>query len=415
MPSNGVKEQLQLALNEQTPEKILYEIWQTSRSVKVRKAVASNPNAGPWLLRAAARLYLEEVLSNPGFSVLELFDDDPWISKISMAYADPWDFLLKYGSSMYHSRVGTTDYFGWAALLSPKLNASSLEKVIGFMTAAGFKRALRNKSLFSKLAAIYSEADASVDAWPFSLETMISIHREGIIKTEQLFTGLSNYGPGSTSTRKGVYIKYIKSFYANYLLVKSFAEKDFVAKLLAKSLLISRPHVMHWVLNCLSSQEIEEWAGELYCKVLGYMSNYPVKNPSLVQDSIRAVGSIAARYVKKKFFSEDCTSESIRCAYEFLKSHGLESQKFSKFGLILSSRECMAELDKCSVAIKKFFCKAGCLGNWASATGSDVKYKIINEVNWHIYLNEGIQISNLLFDKCSVRKVVSLESDIYVF
>jgi hypothetical protein len=414
VPTSNVKEQLQLALDEQTPDEVLCKIWQTSRSVKVRKAVASNPNASPWLLRSAARLYLEEVLSNPGFSILELFNDDPWILKISTAYANPWDFLIKHGSSLYHTRAGAFDYFGWAALLSPNLCPNSMDKILGVMSAGAFRRALKSKVLFNKLSAIYSKVETSLERWPFSLETMIHMYRERLIGREQLFAGLSNYGPGSTSARKSVFTKYIKSIHSSYLSAETPIEKKLIPKILAKSLLISRSHTIQWLWNCFNASELEQWAGELYCEVLGHMSNYTARTSTLVHDNVRAVGNIVAQHVKMKFFSGDCTAKSITDAYNFLKANNLQSQKFSKFGFVLSSRGSMDELDKCSLEVKKFFCKAGCLGNWASVTSSDVKYKIINDVNEHIYLNEGVQASNLLFNKCSVRKVVSLDSDCHV-
>ena len=267
MSANKVKEQFLLAMDEETPEAKLQEIWKTSKSVRVRKAVASNPNAGPGVLREASRLYLEEVLSNPGFTVLELFDDDPWISKLSMAYSSPWDFLLQYGHAAYYAKASSVgwDHFGWAALLSPELNSPAMEKVLSFMTIGTLRRALKNTSLTRKLTELYDKAEWAKDTWPFSLETMITLHCEKVISTEQLFSGLSNFGPGSVSARKGVYTKYMRWIQESYKDTSNPAKKEFLPKLLAKSVLISRSHVLHWIWEGFSTRELNEWAGELYC------------------------------------------------------------------------------------------------------------------------------------------------------
>jgi hypothetical protein len=165
MSANKVKEQFLLATDEGTPEAKLQEIWKTSKSGRVRKAVASNPNAGPGVLRKASRLYLEEVLSNPGFAVLELFDDDPWISKLSMAYSSPWNFLLQYGQEAYYAKASSSgwDHFGWAALLSPELDPPAMEKVLSFITVGTLRRALKNAGLAQKLTGLYDKAEKSND------------------------------------------------------------------------------------------------------------------------------------------------------------------------------------------------------------------------------------------------------------
>ena len=413
MGTNKVKEQFLLATDEETPEAKLQEIWKTSKSVRVRKAVASNPNAGPGVLKEAARLYLEEVLSNPGFTVLELFDDDPWISKLSMAYSSPWDFLLQYGHRAHYARSSSAgwDHFGWAVLLSRELSPPAMEKALSFMTIGTLRRALKNASLTQKLTGLYDKAERANNTWPFSLETMITLHCEKVISTEQLFRGLSGFGPGSTSARKSVYTKYIKWIQESYRDTSDPAKKEFLPKLLAKSVLISRSHVLHWIWEGFSTRELNEWAGELYCDAYSHMLGY--SGSALIHDNLRGVGRVVGDFVKEKFLDRDGPPKFSE-AYSFIKSKNLQDQKFSKLGIVLTDREWMEKLDKCPDEVKEFFCKSGCLGAWASATGTDIKYKIVDSVNWGIYLREGVGESNLLFNSCSVRKVVSLEAGTYV-
>lgn len=415
MASGNVKEQLKAALDESTSEQELRKIWVSSRSVKVRKAVASNPNAGPKLLKEAARLYLEEVLENPGFSMLELFDDDPWISKVSLAYSDPWDFLIKHVSSAYYVRANNFDYFGWAALLSPKLSASALDRIVTFMTTGGLRRALKTPSTMERVRSLYASADALERVWPFSLETMIVLYKEGAITSLQLFDGMSNFAVGSTSMRKSLFSKYIKDLHQEYMTSRSTAQAEFAPKLIAKSLIIFRSHMMHWLWNCFTNKQLDDWAGELYAKVLRYMISYSKSKSHLVYDNLRTVGSLVAQHLKSNIITDSPTKETLTQAYSFVATNGLQDQKFSKYGFLLHKGSGIAILDECEIQVKEFFCKAGCLGTWASATGSDVKYKIINEVNEHIYSRDGVGHGNLLFDKCSLRKVVSLDDDTYIF
>ena len=113
------KELLEIAQNESTTPEQLSKIWITSKSIKVRKAVASNPNADALTLRAAARLYLEEVLDNPAFEMLKLFDDNEWIQKLGEIYENPERWANGIG---YYSRsTGQLEPFARAALLSPCL------------------------------------------------------------------------------------------------------------------------------------------------------------------------------------------------------------------------------------------------------------------------------------------------------
>lgn len=413
MSPNTVKEHLRLALSEETPEDKLSEIWIASKSVKVRKAIATNPNAGPEVLRQASRLYLEEVLGNPGFSVLGLFDDDPWVSRVSMAYSDPWSFILEHRSKIYYSRSNNNnwEHCAWAGLLSPLLEPASLEAMMSFVPVGIFRRALKSPKLKFRLAELYSAANNSHEVWPFTLETMLVFHQEKVITAEQLFVGLSNFAPGSVSARKRLYLKHIDEITKSYKNTKNFTEKEFLPQLLAKTILVSRGHVVNWIYY--SGTEAEGWVGELYCDVAKHMLGYLAKKPARGRGSnnIRTVGKIAGRFIKDKLTHFPYSAEKISDTYNFIVSKNLSVNQFiSECGVTVTDKLWMYELDKCSLEVKKFFCFSGCVGDWASANEADIKYKIFNEVNEYIYSQEGVGRVNLLFNNCSVRKVVALNS-----
>ena len=96
------KELLEIAQNESTTPEQLSKIWITSKSIKVRKAVASNPNADALTLRAAARLYLEEVLDNPAFEMLRLLMIMSGCKKSEKSTRTPKDGRRGWGITQEH-------------------------------------------------------------------------------------------------------------------------------------------------------------------------------------------------------------------------------------------------------------------------------------------------------------------------
>lgn len=416
MSPSKVKEEYLLATNEETSEEKLYEIWSNSKSIKVRKAVATNPNAGPKVLKAAARLYLEEVLVNPGFTVLELFDDDPWITKLSMAYSDPWAFLFtnNWIHLTYNPGNQGWDHFGWAALLSPKLSPTLMEIVLKTLSVTTLRRALKNRDLASKLEALYDSAEDSDEVWPFSLQSMMVMRRESIISAEKFFRGLSNFAPGSATAQKNSYIKYIRSLHDSYRNAKNLSEKEFVPRLLAKLMLVSKHFTSAWIRKEYNYSDESEWAGELHCDVLRHLLDAPERSKYRAKGAIKASGNVVSHFLHRKLTTSPISSEEITKTYNFIKSLGLHNKNLAEVGLSISKKSWMEELDKCSIEVKEFFCRAGCLGDWVGATGlDDVKYKIISDVNEHIYSKDGVEKSSLLFSSCSIRGVVHITPGFY--
>lgn len=407
-------EQLILAQDEKTPEITLIQLWDTSKSVKVRKAIAKNPNAGPKVLKSAARLYLEEVLENPGFFMLELFDEDTWIKNLSEAYSNPEEFINR----LYHRNAISKHQLGWACLLSPQLTSRAINVITQYIPSTTLKRAIKNKAVLNNVKLLYQNSLTSLEVWPFDLETILVLYRENIISSEDLYHGLSNYGVASTSARRSTFNKFISQLIQKYISTR----EPFIAKLLAKMFLILRHYVLQWLsINDTVTTRLQKTDG-LFAEVLSHMKrSYEVN--SLSKESFNIVGDLVSRQIRFKFFRSvnnkrlddnyHYTPDQITQVYDFMKSYDLVSVPFSSYGLI-HGKSAVAALAVCRDEVKEFFIRSGCVGSWVSALGSDPKYLLVNEVNEAIFLREGIS-NNLLFKSCSLRKVISLDESTHIF
>lgn len=406
-------EQLALAQHEEAPETVLLDLWNTSRSVKVRKAVARNPNAGPQVLRKAARLYLEDVLENPGFSMLELFDEDVWIKSISEAYADPEGFINKSARN-----VASVHQIAWACLLSPRLTSIAIDNVIRYASGATLKRAIKNEVVLNNIRSLYLNSLTSLWVWPFDLETLLILYREDIISSEELYSGLSNYGATSTSAKKSTIKKFTNQVLRKYISTKESS----IAKLLAKFILVVRHYALSWVLKSEVMYSQFHQTGSLFAEVLSYMtSSYGPGFRS--KKNFAVVCDLVSRQIRYKFFgnefgsslnNHEYLSDQINQAYDFIKSHGILSvYPSSGEGLQLGGKSAINALTHCREEVKEFFIKRGCVGSWVSTLSSDPKYILINGVNEAIFLREGIS-DNLLFKCCSLSKIISFNGSTHV-
>ena len=211
-------EQMALAQDESTPESVLLEIWNGTTAVIIRKTIAKNPNAGVDLLKVAARLYMEEVIKNPMFSMLEIFCEDPWIKLISDAYRDPeqipyWINSAVLGLSCQKQLIQDTCY---AAFLSPQLTPCALNLIVrDYAVSNTFRRALKNPEVLNRIKSLFEKSLEAELTWPFCLETVLILHREKVISFEELYIALSNYGVASSSAGKSIVLPFLKT-YSNF-------------------------------------------------------------------------------------------------------------------------------------------------------------------------------------------------------
>lgn len=416
--SKKCAEELLEAQNEETSQERLAELWGTSRSVKVRKAVASNPNASPAVLKAAARLYLEEVVQNPGFEMLHLFDaGDTWIRDVADAYNDPDKFIMS--QSIYYWSRGNVDSYLKACLLSKNLSAASLDRVLDNIPKTSLRRTIKNPEVRERIRYIVINDLKSISRWSFDLGSVITLYMEGIIDREELKQCLMNYSQGTTSARRRVYVGFIEKLQRDYVSSDTEQDKSLVVELLARLILISRSHTLNWVWSPLGSrEECLKWSGELYSKVLRIITRTKT-NRVLVNDNIRWVGNIVTYYIKARFFTEEdegqnYSAERMEDAFRFVKSYGLENENFRKFGLTLHTSDRIQALANCSLEAKEFYVRSKCMGDWASITASDTRYAIVEEVNNSIYERNGIS-DKLIFDRCSIRKIVGFGETTHIY
>jgi hypothetical protein len=422
----NLSEQLILAQDEHTPEKTLRHIWAVSRSIKVRKAIAKNPNSGPEVLGEASRLYLEEVLENSGFLMLELFSEDPWIKKITQAYSSPEEYLGLSQNFFSRGRADSekNDQCYWACLLSPQLNAQLLNRVLSRISTTKLRRALKNPKIKEKVKTIYVNAlkTKHQELWPFELETLILLCKEEVINYDYFFEGLSNYGVASESCRKGTFTKFISGVFKEY---KS-SKEDKIICLIAKIFLVCRCHVLYWIPNTHKDGPIEllNWSGELYTKVFKVMLKAKVSKV-ISKDHIKTIGGIVSSYLQLRFLRErskdtfdsfgmlEYSQGKLTDVFNYVSLHELNEVHFASLGFTLRKKDSFEALEKCSIEVKEFFVKAGCLGTWVTATNRDCKYKIVNDVNEHIFSTDGIS-EQLIFKECSLRKIISLDKTLYI-
>lgn len=410
-----VSEQLGVAQDESTDQEVLRELWKKSRSILVRKAIAKNPNAGPQVLKAAARLYLEEVLENPGFHVLELFDDDEWIKNISQCYSNPDEFMIVNSSLLYRRRVGTeADQYYWACILSPNLTSFALNRILQYISITQLKRIIKNRHIVLKIKDLYQNSLVSnYEGWTFDLQSLLVMWNQGIIDDDLLYEGLSNYSFASTSCTKSTFKRSFEKICQKF---KS-SQRDETAKLLAKMFLVCRSHVLTWVKkNYLDSYNLLAWSGNLYTKVLHYFLNVP-RSSSITKNHITMANDIVNLYIKERFLNADSVKpETLNSIYHFYTSSGLVDNSATrklKATIFVPIKSIVESLKYCDISIKEFFVRNECLGTWTSISDNK-KYSIINDVNNHIYSREGIT-KNLLFNCCSMNKIISIKNSVHIF
>jgi hypothetical protein len=402
---------LLMARDESTPEVVLHQIWNDSRSATVRKAVARNPNAGPEVLKAASRLYLEEVLENPGFAVLELFGEDPWIRDLSVAYANPEEFFNSTTRIFFlGSTSASTVALWWACLLSPKLTPNVLNAIVQGISLTTLRRALSSIKVSARARELYENSLTGDDAWPFDLGSSLTLYTERVISAEQLYRGLSNHGVRSASTRKSTFVKFFGDVAEQY----SETKEGFYTKILAKLFLVVRAHALNWVGWRFRSSNSYKNGGELFTHTLSHMVSFSSAK-QLTRGCFKTIGEYVSTHMNEKFFRAEgkiyeCTSKRLTQAYHFLKAHNL-TQVFSSEWDLLEAKESSTidALAQCSLEVKEFFVKKGCVGDWVVIGNGNSKYQLFEEINNAIFLTAGVS-KNLLFDKCSLKKIISINN-----
>jgi hypothetical protein len=408
----STKELLKIVSDDSTESSILEEVWAVSRSVNVRKAIAANPNASPRVLRAAARLYMEEVLSNPGFEMLRLFDDDPWIKQIGNIYDSPKDY---FGLSRFISyRTEDLDDFGRAALVSPNCDGASLSNILAYVPVSSIKRVIKNESIKQRLRGIIAECyETGVSI--LDMEGLFKAWDTGLIHTIELASYIRKSGAiSSMSCRKGVYLKTFRKLDHELVMEKT---PDSVEAFIS-IFLMSRGNCFNWCRWEINQRHLPIIADSI--KIASKIKKDARRGKTNIYKSYvnTALRELCSLFVEltwaKKSFQE--RRSYLTDFYELTKKYELPPIEWGSskhcWPTISLDRELSEELQKLPIQVKTFYAKSMCLGSWFHMTKSEPKHSIAMEVNEWLYKKGGV--GNLLYNKTSLKKIIALDDSVVI-
>lgn len=398
------KELLEIAQNESTTPEQLSKIWITSKSIKVRKAVASNPNADALTLRAAARLYLEEVLDNPAFEMLKLFDDNEWIQKLGEIHENPERWANGIG---YYSRsTGQLEPFARAALLSPQLSSYAMVTIMEFLPVSSLTRAFKYPKTRENSRKMVFEY-----AGDFTMEALFKAYNGGLYNEEELYQCLRRMASiGSMSCRKSTYTRTMKS------ILKEYDERpEEVSPTLSVILLASRASCIEWVKYHFTTKHLDAIAATIKAAKKLFKKSHGHAPSSSSKTNIRVISSIVTGLLwepldfeqRKKnlgnFYKAICKLE--------LENHEWGDSKKTWGAVVLTNELCESLKDE-DIKVKAFYVRNKCLGNWFHVQKSSTKFAIVEEVNQWLYERGGIE--NVLYKQIDLKKIISISPDVVI-
>jgi len=395
------KELLEIAKDESTTPEQLSKIWLETRSVKVRKAIASNPNANALTLRIAARLYLEEVLDNPGFEMLKLFDDDNWVNKIGAIHENPdkWASGLGY----YARATGQLEPFARAALLSPMLKVHSLITILEFLPVSSLNRAFKYAKTRENSRRILFEGVSE-----FTLEGIFKAYNAGLYEEDELYECLKKVARvGSMSCRKSTYTRAIKK-----MLVAFDSGVSAAGSAVSITLLTSRASCVDWVKYKFNKKHLPLIAATLLAskKMLKGTSSC-----AAAKTNVRVISGIISGLLWEPLNFEE-RKENLGSFYKAICKLGVDTHEWgnSKYtwGAVILTNDICEHLDKEDIKVKAFYVKNKCLGNWFHVQKSDRKFRIVEEVNEWLYKKGGIE--NTLYTSIDLKKIISISPDVVI-
>ncbi len=404
------KELLKIAEDESSTPEQLSRVWDITRSVKIRKAVASNPNANALTLRVAARLYLEEVLENPGFQMLNLFDDDQWIKKIGEVYENPELWTRSY---YYASRADQLEPFARAALLSNSLNETQLNSIMEFLPVMSLKRAFKYRKTRDRVKLFFiGGASTQFIARNFSLETLFKAYGAELINEAELYESLKSICyVGTLSCRKSVYVRTVKA------LLKAFDERpEQVGRLLAMVLISSRVSCIGWVDRLFEKKHLYVIAKALLTAKQIKKGGKEIGRPgTAARGTIKTLASVISSIVWGPLNFEQRKS-GLEKFYKLMCQLGLENHKWGDskqtWNCVQITNEMCEVLLSQDIRVKSFYVKNLCLGTWFHVQKSSAKFQVVEEVNDWLYKKGGVD--NVLYKDISIKKIITLTPDVKI-
>lgn len=209
--ANDVEALYREAMQAETEPRRLREIWNDTKSVRVRKAVASNPNCDSTTMRMAARLYIKEVVSNASFEMLNLFQEDGEVKDLYDAYSNPQTF--KYARSLDRVKHNRRFNIARTLLVSPNLsNPVILSEICAHLDSANFKREMKDQEVRDNVVKVAKRSLNSL-----RLPTLLFLFHNEIIGISDLEKALEKTETAGFMSSKGAYTNFVVDRASEYL------------------------------------------------------------------------------------------------------------------------------------------------------------------------------------------------------
>jgi hypothetical protein len=159
----------------------------------------------------AARLYIKEVMNNPSFEMLNLFQEDRDVKDLYEAYSNPQTY--KHARSLDRVKANRRFNIARTLLVSPNLSDHIiLSEVCAYLNGAEFKRELKDQEVKDNVIKI-----AKRGLKEFRLPTLLFLFQNGIIGISELEKALEKTGTSEFMSSKGAYTNFITDRASEYV------------------------------------------------------------------------------------------------------------------------------------------------------------------------------------------------------
>lgn len=210
------------ASNPETKISRLAEIWETTKSSRVRKAISLNPSCDAKLLAKASRLYIKEVLGNPSIEIMGLFAADKFTKMLYDAYTDPATFCTNHNLLSIKNTNGNRINIARALLVSPELRGQSiLQSVCATLSGLEFSREIKDPVVRDNVKVV-----AGSNPSYFTMGVLLFLMNHGILNLTQIDRAMSinlkKLANPSYYTSRAAYVKFISQSTSSYSTLLKF-------------------------------------------------------------------------------------------------------------------------------------------------------------------------------------------------
>ena len=251
------------------------------------------------------------------------------------------------------------------------------------------------------------------------MEGLFKSWDSGIITTLELASYVRKSGQvSSMSCRKSVYLKTFRKLNKEYLEEKTSDSLEALKHIF----IASRGNCFNWIDYELQNEHLPVIAEAMKFvkKLEKYFKSSPIHKNSKVQVSHcrQALKELAGMvititWIWRKY--EDRVDGLTEFYSEVnklqLPPYEWGSSKKVWPPLRLSNDLC-EQLDKLPIQVKAFYARSMCLGEWFYVSKSEVKSKIVEEVNQWLYKRGGIE--NVLYTSISTKKIIALDESVVI-